>query len=123
EDELLDPRQANHLASVVVGARGQLGLAWADLSAGAFWASDLPPERLADELARLAPAECLAAERDLPRLGDTLRAALPQTVTSRPDWTFDPATAREAPFRQFRVVTLAGFGFARDHQPRLRRAG
>src|SRR5438477_1740157 len=123
EDELLDPRQANHLAAVVVGARGQLGLAWADLSAGAFWAADLPPERLPDELARLAPAECLAAERDLPRLGETLRAALPQTVVARPDWTFDPATTREALCRQFGVATLAGFGFESDHQPGLVAAG
>src|ERR1700676_2309708 len=53
EDDLLDPRGPNHIAAVVAAGRGQLGLAWADLSAGTFWAADVPAERLADELARV----------------------------------------------------------------------
>src|SRR4051812_18816382 len=109
EDELLDPRKANHIAAVMLGTRGTVGLAWADLSAGTFVAADLPPERLADELARVAPAECLAPERDQAKLEDAFRAAPPRTVAPRPDWTFDPGTAREALCRQFGVVTMAGF--------------
>jgi DNA mismatch repair protein MutS len=123
EDELLDPRRANHIAAVVAGVRGTFGLAWADLSAGTFWAADLTPDRLADELARVAPAECLVAERDQGKLEEAFRAAPPQTVAPRPDWTFDPATTREALCRQFGVVTLAGFGFESDHQPGLVAAG
>src|SRR5262249_47883291 len=116
EDELLDPKANNHIAAVVCGARGLLGLAWADLSAGTFWAADLTPDRLADELARIAPTECLIAERDGPKLEDAFRAAPPRTVALRPDWTFDPATTREALCKQFGVVTMAGFGFESDHQ-------
>jgi DNA mismatch repair protein MutS len=123
EDELLDPRQANHLAAVVCGTRGLLGLAWADLSAGTFWAADLPPDRLADELARVAPAECLIPEREQTKLEEAFRAAPPRTLAPRPDWTFDPATAREALCKQFGVATLAGFGFESDHQPGLVAAG
>jgi DNA mismatch repair protein MutS len=64
EEELLDPRRANHL--VAVRPEGELvGLAWADLSTGAFQAADVPWERLADEMDRLAPRECLYAELDL----------------------------------------------------------
>ncbi len=123
EDELLDPRQANHIAAVACGFKGTLGLAWADLSAGTFWAADLPPDRLPDELARVAPAECLVPERDQAKLEDAFRAAPPRTLAPRPDWTFDPATAREALCRQFGVATLAGFGFDSDHQPGLVAAG
>jgi DNA mismatch repair protein MutS len=123
EDELLDPRRANHIAAVVGAGRGQLGLAWADLSAGTFWATDVPVERLADELARVGPAECLIPERDQAKLEDAFRATPPQTVAPRPDWTFDPATTREALCRQFGVATLAGFGFESDHQPGLIAAG
>src|SRR3954453_23489847 len=36
EDELLDPRRANHIAAVVCGPKATIGLAWADLSAGTF---------------------------------------------------------------------------------------
>ncbi|MGL4421277.1 MAG: DNA mismatch repair protein MutS, partial [Gemmataceae bacterium] len=38
EDELLDPRRANHLAAVVRVRGGAIGLAWVDLSTGYFHA-------------------------------------------------------------------------------------
>jgi DNA mismatch repair protein MutS len=122
EDALLDPRASNHIAAVV-RSRGLYGVAWADLSAGTFWAADAPDDRLADEMARIAPAECLVPERDLPDLETALDAAPPRTMSPRPDWTFDPATAREALCKQFGVATLAGFGFESDHQPGLIAAG
>src|SRR6266576_711806 len=44
EDNLLDPRRANHLVSVFpAGGRSNLiGLAWVDLSTGQFQAADFP---------------------------------------------------------------------------------
>jgi DNA mismatch repair protein MutS len=52
-----------------------------------------------------------------------LREAAPASaLTPRPDWTFDPGTARAALFRHFGVNTLAGFGFD-DDQPCLVAAG
>ena len=41
-----------------------------DLATGQFHAADVPWPRLPDELARLAPAECLCAENDPARLHD-----------------------------------------------------
>jgi DNA mismatch repair protein MutS len=122
EDTFLDPRRSNHLAAVF--PRGALvGLAWLELSTGQFQAADVPWERLADEMGRLAPAECVHAERDPARLTDRVRAGAPDTtLTARPDWTFDPLTARAALSHQFRVGTLAGFGFD-DNQPCLVAAG
>jgi DNA mismatch repair protein MutS len=118
EDNLLDPRQANHLAAVwPKGANA--ALAWADLSSGNFQAVDLPWTGLTDELARLAPSEVLCAEQDAPRLSDLLASVLPTaTVTPRPDWNFDPDSARAALFQHFQVATCAGFGFE-DRQPCL----
>src|SRR5207302_1344857 len=82
-----------------------------------------PWAHLADELTRLAPAECLCAEQDVVRLGEPVRAATPDTaLTVRPDWTFDATSARAALFRHFGVTTLAGFGFD-DQQPCLAAAG
>jgi DNA mismatch repair protein MutS len=114
EDALLDPRRANHLAALCAGPRAgaAVGLAWVDLSTGAFHAADVAWPQLPDELARIAPAECLTAEGEAERLPGTLRQAVPQTtVTPRPDWTFDSATAKATLFRHFGVSTLAGFGF------------
>src|SRR5947209_7175923 len=51
------------------------------------------------------------------------REALPHlSVTPRPDWTFDPDTARAALLNHFGVTTLAGFGFD-DRQPCVAAAG
>jgi DNA mismatch repair protein MutS len=130
DDGLLDPRQANHLAALAPSGspRGTAGLAWVELSTGAFHAADVARERLADELARLAPAELLAAEGadgapEAAGFFERLRELLPgMTVTARPDWTFDPATARAALMHHFGVTTLAGFGFE-DALPCLAAAG
>ena len=52
-----------------------------------------------------------------------MRELLPSlSVTPRPDWTFDPDSARAALMHHFGVTTLAGFGFD-DHQPCLSAAG
>src|SRR5262249_11062702 len=101
EDNLLDPRQPNHLAAVWAGGstRVTVGRAWVGLPTGQFQAADVPWTRLADELGRLAPAECLAAESNPGRLVDRLREAAPTMATTmRPDWTFDRDTARTALF-------------------------
>jgi DNA mismatch repair protein MutS len=111
EDNLLDPRQANHLAAVWLKGN-HTALAWADLSGGSFQAADLPWTALADELARLVPAEVLFAERDAERLKAPLAEAVPAaTLTPRPDWNFEPESARAALFQHFQVATCAGFGF------------
>jgi DNA mismatch repair protein MutS len=122
EEGLLDPRQANHLAAV--SPHGPLvGLAWVELSTGQFQAADTTWQHLADELARLAPSECLCGDSHPGRLVERIREGAPSTaVTQRPDWTFDPASARAALFQHFGITTLAGFGFD-DVQPCLVAAG
>jgi len=122
EDNLLDPRRPNHLLALAPGHEDGAGLAWLDLSTGHFHAADVPWQALADELARLNPAEFVCAERDATRLGEMLHGPKPATVTTRPDWTFEPASARATLFKHFRVTTLAGFGFD-DKQPCLNAAG
>ncbi len=121
EDDLLDPRASNHLVALVAAA--PLGLAWLELSTGQFRAADVPADRLHDELSRLAPAECVCAERHADATA-ALVGWLPTvpTLTTRPDWTFDPATARAALQKQFGVTTFAGFGFD-DDQACLTAAG
>jgi DNA mismatch repair protein MutS len=122
EDNLLDPRRSNHL--VAVHAAGEtVGLAWVELSTGQFQAADVPWPRLADELGRLAPAECLLSDDGPAHLAERLREAAPaMALTARPGWTFDSNSARAALFHHFSVNTLAGFGFD-DTQPCLVAAG
>jgi DNA mismatch repair protein MutS len=120
EDSLLDPRQVNRLMALW-GQGSTVGAAWVELSLGEFQAADIPWEQLQDEIGRLLPSECLLAESEPGRLRQALAATVP-TVTSHPDWTFDPQTSRAALLQHFGVATLNGFGFD-DEQPCLVAAG
>ncbi len=127
EDDLLDPQRSNHLLALVPpGGRTPAGLAWVELSTGLFQAADVLPSRLADEVLRLTPSECLIAEattEETAALLQRVRDALPQlTLTPRPDWTFDAKSARDTLHQHFGVATMAGFGFD-DQQPCLTAAG
>jgi len=56
EDGLLDARRHNYLAGIAE-AGGEMGLAWLDLSTGAFALTPTSETALAGELARLMPGE------------------------------------------------------------------
>ncbi len=113
EDDLLDPRANNHLVAIFpTTAAASTGLAWLDVSTGQFFAMDVPPNRLREELARIGPAECICPESQANALGEAMqRLARVPSFSQRPDWTFDPKTAREALGKHFAVSTFAGFGF------------
>src|SRR5580704_4162627 len=64
DEGLLDPRKCNFLASVWP-EKSALGLAWLELSTGRFVAAQIDPQNLADELARIDPAECLVPDHSL----------------------------------------------------------
>jgi DNA mismatch repair protein MutS len=66
EDSLLDSRRHNYLAAVA-DAAGGLGLAWLDVSTGAFTCQPVEERNLTHALARLAPGELLAPDRLIQR--------------------------------------------------------
>lgn len=125
EDQLLDPQRANYLACfhLHAGRSPLVGLAWVDLCNGQLLAADVPAPQLADHLGRLQASECLVGEVDTAGLTARARELCPDTIfTARPDWTFDPATARAAVLKHFKVATTAGFGL-NDDQPCVVAAG
>lgn len=125
DDALLDPRESNYLAAVATSlvhgksAADPIGLAWAELSTGRFHAAVFPASRLADELARIGPSECLVAD------DASLPAGGPQgaLVTVRPVWAFSLETAQTALSKHFGTASLAGFGFNDQDAPAIRAAG
>ncbi|SFS05388.1 DNA mismatch repair protein MutS [Sphingomonas jatrophae] len=98
EEALLDARAANWLAAVAeVG--GRVGLAACDVSTGRFELAELAPEQLDAELARLSPAETVAAE------GGALAA-----TTRRPRAMFDAGEGERRLKALHNVATLDGWG-------------
>jgi DNA mismatch repair protein MutS len=127
DDALLDPRESNYLAAIALPAHKKngdraAGLAWAELSTGRFLAMTVPLERLADELARVSPSECLVAED---AAADALLARSERTtmLTRRPAWAFGLENAVGILEKHFQTATLAGFGFDETDAPALRAAG
>jgi DNA mismatch repair protein MutS len=108
EDSLLDERRPNHLVAAVV-AKDRAGLAWVELSTGAFKVHECELAQLPDELQRIEAAELLLAE-DM-RAGERpfLRGVDPP-LTFRAGYEFGRETATRALCAFFRTATLAGFG-------------
>ena len=122
DEAFLDPRASNYLAAVVE-AGGKLGMAWVELSTGRFMLSGVGRTELADEIARLNPAETLLSEVQLEAPWvRILRGRGGIAVTTRPSWDFQAEQARIALFEHFKTVTLAGFGVD-DNAPEVSAAG
>ncbi len=108
EDNLLDRGRSNHLAAVAFG-RDRVGLAWVELSTGAFRVHECAPDHLADELARIEPSELLLAEEQRGQPRPWLPSDGTPT-TFRAPYDFGVETATRLLHQFFRVSTLAGFG-------------
>ena len=110
EDALLESRQHNFLAALA-DAQGELGLAWLDISTGAFSVQPVDRDRLGAALARVSPGELLVPERLLeqPELfevfGDWKAALTPQ-----PGSRFDSESARLRLEALYAVKALDAFG-------------
>jgi len=116
EPTLLDDRRNNYLAALVV-AEKRAGLAYADISTGEFAATQLDASdggrAVAEELARLQPAELLVPDNHRafhPSQLASFLSNLQPAISSYDAWHFDLDTARQALLDQFDVGTLDGFG-------------
>ncbi len=112
EEDLLEEKSSNYLAAICPG-KDVAGLAWVEASTGEFVAEDVPLEELADELARISPAECIlpesAAGADNPRI-NALAREHGGSVSPHREWVFDRQTAYRILLKHFKTASLEGFG-------------
>ena len=109
DENLLDPRESNYLASIFVG-KAKVGLAWLEVSTGRFFVSDLDIEQVPDELARIRPSELLVSEA--PARGDQLMPLLNvrgMLITKRLPWMFASERCVKLLLTHFQTSSLAGF--------------
>jgi DNA mismatch repair protein MutS len=115
EDSLLDGRAHNYLAALGAagaGAAREWALAWCDISTGSFDVMALPQDRLASELARLAPRELLLSERLLQEQDLLAGFAIEGgALTPLPPEYFDTRAGERRLMTLFQVAALEGFGF------------
>src|SRR5262249_14707163 len=102
---LLNDKADTALAALAVDRKQQLaGVAWLVLASGDLRAMQVPLERLASELARIAPSELLVADNE------RTSVASDATLTALPDWHFDATRGVTALKQQLGVASLAAFG-------------
>ncbi|MCF8479155.1 MAG: DNA mismatch repair protein MutS [Rhodospirillum sp.] len=110
EDELLDARSHNYLASLT-RLRDAAALAWVDVSTGELYSQPLDEGNIAPTLARLSPGEVILSEKLIqdPALFEVFgphKARLSPLPSSR----FDSENARKRVEDLFGVKALDGFG-------------
>ena len=108
EDSLLEARAHNYLVSLAV-LRETYGVAWADVSTGAFHVSEVSGLVLEPLLARLSPGEVLTSQNLPENLRSTLEAA-GHTLSPLAPSSFDSESAKERVGGLFGVSSLDGFG-------------
>jgi DNA mismatch repair protein MutS len=109
DQAMLDDRLPLYLLAIAPGRRGTLGLAWADVSAGRLVLHDVDGEEaLAEELARVAPAEVLVPDDER---GEALLAAHSLPHPRRfASYAFDPQDSERRLQEHLGVATLEAFG-------------
>ncbi len=115
DEALLDERAENVLAAVCEGPDG-VGVTSVELASGRFEAFSVQAAGALDELVRLGPSELLidediAAGSAADSLARELHAVCGCALTRRPAREFHEYNAQRSLLDQFKVATLAGFGF------------
>ena len=112
DESMLDPRQATFTMAVAPDPKRPLavGIAWIDASTGRFVAGQVEPSQIAEEVARVQPAEVLLPEgyESDDRLA-WLAEWTQHTITTRPPWAFSPSGCCERLHAHFGVSSLDGF--------------
>jgi len=130
DDMLLEDKKDNFLCAIHPDAKGYAAVSWVDISTGHFFVQRIAERDLLDELQRLAPAECLLADRrgelfdsETRRLAGEVGRLTNAIVTERPGWYFDPYQARQRLLKHFGAATLEGFGIGDADQDLIPAAG
>lgn len=110
---LLSEKSNNYFAAL--SKAGKIyGLAFLDLTTGAFWVSEFLEEKeLLNELYRLKPSELLSTEKlkdSLPHLFKELNLHFSCLVNTIEEWHFDHRLTYDYLVEHFKVHSLEGFG-------------
>ncbi len=118
DESLLDEGAPNCVAAIQftgMGDHSDAVLAVVELSTGTFHLHTIAGDRVADEVARLAPSELLYAEPAdgaVPTRVQRLREMANCALTARSAWTFRHQDASDLLRKHFGVTTMAGFGLS-----------
>jgi DNA mismatch repair protein MutS len=111
-EKLLDISKNTYVGTIVLQS-GVAGIAYADVSTGAFVVGELQESQLAEHLDTIGLAELLVARKDVSKVELApyfIALSRKPSITKREDWIFHEETARELLLQHFKTTTLKGFG-------------
>lgn len=127
EDTILSDTDNNYILSIF-GRQSKVGLAYADVSTGAFFvgecAADEDMSALISEISRIAPSEiiyCAADSGIIEKLGAMIKEQSIY-VSEYPEFTFEHDTALDSLLMHFKVANLSGYGIE-ENSPCVGAAG
>jgi DNA mismatch repair protein MutS len=106
EPGLLSEKSNNYLASVITD-KGRAGIAFVDITTGEFAVSQVPAEKVPDEIARLNPAETIVPKSSASEFTGSTR-----NISKFDDYYFERDIATQSLLEQLSVSSLEGFGCA-----------
>jgi len=104
EPLLLDSKVNNYLTALVIDGDAA-GMAYVDITTSEFATTQLPLDRVLNELERLKPSEVIVSEST-----DLTNLQLSMPVTKLDNYHFETEVARQALLEHFGTATLDGFG-------------
>jgi len=107
EDSLLTPKKANFLVSVSPMDKKTLhsGVAWADVSTGAFYVTSIETESLINTLSQLNPAEILMAESIWKSLDPHIFNEFKKIIQPLADTRFNLNNTQQILLQSFNVIS------------------
>lgn len=114
-DKLLDTKKNNYLAAIHIHKDNNLGkiagFAYADITTGEFYVTELIPAKLSEMILSLAPAEIVISKSDKEEIELLLKDIEEKPHYSKlEEWIFEKSFAEEALLKQLNTKNLKGFG-------------
>lgn len=119
EEDILENKSNNFLASLFSeeGQKKIIGLSFIDISTGDFFTTELNFEKsysdIINEIIKFSPTEIIVPQffqNKFNNLIDTIKNETQTYIYFIDDWKFEPVICEENLIRQFKVITLEGFG-------------
>lgn len=113
-DKLLETNANNYCASVYLfrdKKSTKAGIAFSDISTGEFVTAEVNPNKVAEVLSNISPAELLFSKAQALEIENLMTGYSSKiSYTKMEDWIFDQEFTRDILLRQFETKNLKGFG-------------
>ncbi len=109
-EKLLDHKKNNYVFAVALKEE-MAGISFCDISTGEFFAYEVKPELLKQQIELINPSEILIQKRDKELLSQVIQKTNPTIrITKLDDWIFNLDYSNDTLLNQLKTVTLKGFG-------------